>query len=204
MKSIAIIGTGGVGGYFGAKMAAAGYEVTFFARGTHLEALRRDGISVRSFLGDFSVPVVAATGVIDEMPAADLVLVCLKAWQVKGIIPELKRIMKPNTVVLPLQNGVTIAQELRAGLGAACVVPGLCRIISMIDSPGVISHIGVQPTIVFGEETGQTTDRVLAMKAVFDNSGFNSRLVGDIQADLWKKFISICVGGVLAVHSKTY
>ena len=202
--NIAIIGTGGVGGYFGAKMAQAGYNVTFLARGQHLQAIKSNGLKVKSILGDFHLNKVKAVGTISEIGTVDLAIVSVKAWQVKEIRTDLKSILHSNSIVLPLQNGILAAEELREVIEPKCVIGGLCRIISKIEAPGVITHLGVTPSIVFGEFSGELTERVKQVKAVFDKAEISSQVSADIEADVWKKFISICVSGLLAVSKTTY
>lgn len=201
---IAIIGTGGVGGYFGAKLARAGNRVTFLARGKHLEAMQTNGLLVKSIAGDFLVKEFRATSSISEMGMADLVLVCVKAWQVKEVRSELKTILHPKSIVIPLQNGVLAADELIEVIDRQQVIGGLCRIISKIESPGVINHFGVTPTIVFGEFDGTASDRLLAVKQLFDKADIKSQISANIQAEIWKKFISICVSGLLAITKTNY
>lgn len=202
--NIAIVGSGGVGGFFGAKLASAGNRVIFLARGRHFEAIKSNGIVVKSIDGDFSVKNVGAAGSIGEMGLADLVLVCVKAWQVKEVRAELNSILHSESIVIPLQNGVLAAEELIEVLGKHHIVGGLCRIISKIEAPGVINHFGVTPTIVFGELDGSETERLHMIKRVFDEAGIKSKVTTDIQAEIWKKFISICVSGLLAVTKTNY
>ncbi len=201
---IAIIGSGGVGGYFGAKMAKSGYDVTFLARGEHLKAMQSNGLTVTSILGDFKIDSVKATDTIREIGSVDLILLGLKAWQVKEITPELKSIIKEDTIVIPLQNGVLTAEELMEQIDKKNIIGGLCQIISKIESPGVINHLGVTPTIVFGELDNANTERIQKIKKIFDDSGIHSRISTDIYADLWKKLIMICLSGLLAVTRTTY
>ncbi len=201
---IAILGTGGVGGYFGAKLVQAGNDVSFLARGAHLRAIQKSGLKVKSILGDFQVSGVKATDKIAELKNSELILICVKAWQVKEIRDDLKTIVDSNTVVLPLQNGVLAAEELSETIPKGNIVGGLCRIISKVDSPGVINHFGVQPSIVFGEFNGEKTERVQSMDEVFRTAGITSRISNAIETDLWKKFIAICVSGLLAVTNTTY
>ena len=201
---IAVIGTGAVGGYFGAKIAHAGYDVSFLARGEHLKAIRANGLTVKSIMGDFKVEQVKATDKIEEIGFSDLVILGVKAWQVKEIAKRLKSIIKDDTVILPLQNGVLAADELKEQIDEKHIVGGLCRIISKREAPGVISHFGVTPAILFGELDNAKTDRVLKIKEVFDRAGINATISDNITSDLWKKFISICVSGLLAVSGTTY
>ena len=148
---IAIIGTGGVGGYFGARLAKAGFNVIFLARGAHLKALKNNGIYIKSIDGDFKINPVKATGTIEDIGMPDLIIVAVKAWQVKEVASGLCKIIHNNTRIIPLQNGVLAAEELGDQLNRKYILGGLCRILSKIESPGVINHFGVNPTIVFGE-----------------------------------------------------
>jgi len=200
----AIIGTGGVGGYFGGKIACARNNVTFLARGNHLDALRNQGLKVKSYLGDFSVENVTATDKISDIEAPDLVIVALKAWQIRDISPELRKIIHEDTVILPLQNGILAADELSEHINPANILEGLCRIQSKIESPGIINHFGIEPAIIFGEKDNSISDRVLKLKNFFSSCGIISKATDNIQAELWKKFISICASGLLAVCNSTY
>jgi 2-dehydropantoate 2-reductase len=201
---IAIIGTGGVGGYFGGKLARAGYDVTFLARGEHLSAIQQKGLTVKSILGDFTIDTVKVTDRIDTIGFTDLVILSVKAWQVSDISKELLTIIKKDTTVLPLQNGVMAAEELRENVNQKNIVGGLCRIISKIEAPGVINHFGVEPSILFGELDNTATERIDLIKAMFDTAGISSKISENITADLWRKFIGICVSGLMAVTKTTY
>ena len=201
---IAIIGAGGVGGYFGAKLAKAGYDVNLLARGKHLDAIKSKGLIVKSILGDFHVNNLKATNNINEIGKVDLIILGVKAWQIKEISSDLNTIIHKDSVILPLQNGVLAADELSEVIDKKYIVGGLCRIISKVDSPGVISHLGITPTIVFGEFDNSISDRVLKVKEVFDKAEIKSQISSDINSDLWKKFISICVSGLLAVTKTSY
>src|SRR5450759_1766128 len=140
---IAIIGTGGVGGYFGGKLASAGFDVTFLARGEHLKAIQRHGLTIKSLLGDFRVNPVQATDRIQAIGLIDLVILAVKAWQVKDIAKELKAISNRDTLILPLENGISAIDELKEQVKQDNIIGGLCRIISKIESPGVICHSGI-------------------------------------------------------------
>jgi len=201
---IAIIGTGGVGGYFGGKLAQNGNEVTFLARGEHLNAIREKGLKVKSILGDFVINPARATDKINEIGIVDVVILGVKAWQVKDVAQELKTIINDNTVVIPLQNGVLATEELSAEINPRNVIGGLCKIISRIESPGVIDHFGIEPTIVLGELNGEVSKRIKTINEIFNDSGINSKISEDFSSELWKKFIAICVSGLLAVSRSTY
>lgn len=201
---IAIIGTGGVGGFFGAKLAKAGNDVTFLARGTHLEALNKIGLTVKSVDGDFKVEKIKATDQVSKIQKVDLIILGVKAWQVKEIAKELHYIIKDNTVVLPLQNGVLAVEELQEHINDKHIIGGLCRIISKIESPAVINHLGIKPTIVFGELNNSVSERVLDIKTLFDQSEITNIISENIDVELWKKFLFICSGGLLAITRSTY
>ena len=201
---IAIVGSGGVGGYFGAKLALGGNDVTFIARGEHLKAIKTDGLRVKGVSGDFHVYPVKATDNIKEAGVVDVVILGVKAWQIKEIARELKPLIDKGTVIIPLQNGVLAAEELKMELNSENVIGGLCRIMSKIESPGVINHFGINPSIVFGELDNKKTERLQRIKEMFDQSDITSFIADDIQAALWKKLIIICVGGLLAVSRSTY
>ncbi|MFW5758477.1 MAG: ketopantoate reductase family protein [Bacteroidota bacterium] len=204
MQNISVVGAGGVGGYFGARIARAGFKVDFIARGEHLKAMQKNGLVIKSILGDFTLNKVNACGHFENVKNADLIILGVKAWQVKEVALAIKPFIKTDAVVLPLQNGVMATTELTRILDEKYVLSGLCRIISKIETPGVISHFGVDPAIVFGEADSTVTKRILAIKKIFDQSGINHKVSENIQADLWKKFINICVSGLLAVTHTTY
>jgi 2-dehydropantoate 2-reductase len=201
---IAIIGAGGVGGYFGGKIANSGHMVTFVARGEHFKAIRENGLKVLSISGDFIIDRVKVTDEIKNVGKVDLVLLAVKAWQVNEVARQIKDIAADHTTILPLQNGVMAAQELAAQLDKKNIVGGVCRIISKIEAPGIIRHFGVEPCITFGELDNQKTDRTAKIKELFDHAGIASLVADDIHVELWNKFIAICVSGLLAVTRSTY
>lgn len=201
---IAILGSGGVGGYFGAKLAQAGNDVTFLARGAHLKKMQTHGLSIKSILGDFHVNNITATDTIADIKNPDLIIVAVKAWQVKEIRDDINKITSSNTIILPLQNGVLAAQELAESIDNSHIIGGLCRLISKVETPGVINHFGVNPTIVFGELDGVISERTKNIKNVFDEAGIACKLSNNIEAEVWKKFISICISGLLGVTRATY
>ncbi len=202
---IAIIGSGGVGGYFGAKLAQSGNDVTFLARGAHKEAMQSNGLQVKSIDSDFHITNVSVTDNISDIEESDLVIIAVKAWQIKEVRNDLIGLIKDsNSMVLPLENGVMAADELREVLPENNILGGLCRIISKIEGPGIINHIGVKPTIVFGEWNGKLSERAILLEKVFNEAGIAVKISKDIKAELWKKFIAICVSALLAVTKTTY
>jgi 2-dehydropantoate 2-reductase len=188
---IAIFGTGGVGGYFGGRLAQAGEDVTFIARGEHLRAIREKGLKVDSLGGDFVVFPAMATDNVTEVGAVDLVIVGVKAWQVTDAARAMQPVVGSQTTVLPLQNGVEAAPQLAAALGADRVIGGLCKIVSYLVAPGHIRHAGFAPSVVIGELDNHRTDRVVAIHEVFRHAGIETAIADDIQVSLWMKFLFI-------------
>mgnify|MGYP000399787708 FL=1 len=148
---IAIVGSGAVGGYFGGRLAQAGHDVAFIARGSHLEAIQKDGLHVESLQGDFTVHPARATDAPKAIGVMDVVLCCVKSWQVAAAAEMMRPLVASETVVIPLQNGVEAHTTLAEALGSDHVLPGVCRLISMIKAPGRIAHVGAEPFLSFGE-----------------------------------------------------
>ncbi|MFZ1983020.1 MAG: 2-dehydropantoate 2-reductase [Desulfatitalea sp.] len=189
---IAIVGTGGVGAYFGGRLAQAGKDVTFIARGNHLKAILADGLRVQSIQGDFRVYPAKSTDRPETIGPVDLVLCCVKSWQVSEAAGAIRTLMGPETVVIPLQNGVEAYATLSTMLGAAHVLPGLCRVIAMIVAPGHIRHAGADPFVAFGELDGRSSPRAEKVARVFSEArGLTVELSRSILADLWRKFMLI-------------
>ena len=197
---IAIYGTGGVGGYFGGRLAQAGEDVTFIARGAHLDAIRSNGLRVSSVHGDFTVTGAKATAFPADVGPVDVVLVAVKAWQVAEIAPLIQPLIRPDTVVVPLQNGVEAAPQLIEGLGPDNVVGGLCRVVALIEGPGHIRHGGGDDFVGIAELDNQPSERVESVRAALATAGLKAETPPDIHAALWGKFLFICAwGGVGAV-----
>ena len=188
---IVVYGTGGVGGYFGGRLAQAGEDVTFIARGEHLRAIRANGLRVDGPNGDFVIDPARATDNVNETGETDLVILGVKAWQVPDAARAIKHVIGPTTTVLPLQNGVDAVPQLVAELGSANVVGGLCRIVSYVVEPGQIRHAGFAPTIIIGELDNQRTERITKIEEVFKHAGLDTTIAADIQVALWTKFLFI-------------
>jgi 2-dehydropantoate 2-reductase len=196
-----IFGTGGVGGYFGGRLAEAGHEVIFIARGAHLWAIKAHGLRVESVAGDFTIQPAQATDNPVEAGIPDVVIVATKAWDVTTAAQAIQPILGSHTIVIPLQNGVSAPDELSAVLGREHVLGGLCRISALIGAPGVIRHVGVDPYIAFAELDGQKSERVEQLRAAFAAcKGVTVDVPAEIQAALWNKFLFIAtMSGVGAV-----
>jgi 2-dehydropantoate 2-reductase len=202
--NIVVIGAGGVGGYFGGKLAQAGFNVTFIVRGKTLEAIKTNGLQVKSINGDFVVhPKITET--ISEIKNPDIIILGVKSWQVDAIAIQLKRIITKKTMVLPLQNGADNADRLRSILPKENVLAGLCKIVSKIEAPGIINHFVFEPEIVFGEYDNTISGRVQALKGVFDKAGFNNKISDNIHLDIWKKFLFITtISGIGAITRSVF
>jgi len=187
---IVVIGAGGVGGYFGGKLSYAGFDVTFIARGKTLEAIKTYGLNVKSIKGDF-VAHPKVTDKLSEIKDIDLFILAVKSWQIEKIAKQLKPILTSKSMVLPLQNGADNTDRLMEILTPENVLAGFCKIVSKIESPGVIKHFEFEPEIVFGEYDNKKTQRVEALKKVFDQAGFKNTISNDIHLDIWKKFLFI-------------
>src|ERR1041385_921792 len=164
---IVVFGTGGVGGFFGGRLARAGEDVTFIARGEHLRAISKNGLKIDSTDGDFVIYPAHATDDVSDVGEVELVILGVKAWQVSEAARAIKPIVGADTTVLPFQNGVDAVSQLVAELGTEPVIGGLCRIVSYIVEPGHIRHAGFQPTIVIGEIDNRRTDRLAKIEQVF-------------------------------------
>jgi len=202
--NIVVIGAGGVGGYFGGLIAKAGFEVTFVVRGKTFEAMKTNGLQVKSIQGDFVVyPKITPS--ISELKNPDLIILAVKSWQIDDIAKELREDISKDTIVLPLQNGADNADRLRLILPKENVLAGLCKIVSKIESPGVINHFAFDPEIVFAEYDNTLTSRVEDVKKVFDKAGFKNKLSDNIHLDIWKKFLFIVtISGIGAVTRSVF
>src|ERR1700752_2699227 len=188
---IVIFGTGGVGGYFGGRLAQAGEDVTFIARGEHLRAIKANGLKVDSPQCDFVIHPAKATGDVNEVGTTDLVILGVKAWQVPEAARAIKPIAGSKTTVVPMQNGVDAVAQLVAELGADNVIGGLCRIVSFVVDPGHIRHAGFAPTIIIGELDNRHSERIAKIEEVFRHAGLDTTIAADIQVALWTKFLFI-------------
>ncbi|MDR3614841.1 MAG: 2-dehydropantoate 2-reductase [Candidatus Obscuribacterales bacterium] len=205
-QKILVIGAGGVGGYFGAVLAQAGNDVTFLARGKQLEALREHGLTVSSSInGSFTLDKVNAVSDISDLTGIQLVILGVKAWQVKDVARSLKSLPNQDFVVLPLQNGVDAYQDLISELPAQNILGGSCQIISYVEKPGHIVHIGIEPKIVLGEWNNEKSARIKDLAQLLENANIVVENPDSIQVALWEKFLFIAsVGGVGAVTRVSY
>jgi len=201
---IAIFGTGGIGGYFGGRLAQAGADVVFIARGEHLQAIRQNGLKVDSIKGDFVIKPAQATDKPEEVGIVDVVLVTVKAWQISDAAKYMKPMVGPETFVLPLQNGVGAPSQLAKILGYEHVLGGLCGLISYIVGPGHVCHAGADPYIRFGELDNTQSDRTERLQTLFDRTpGITANIPSDINAAMWQKFLLIASWSGLGAITRT-
>ena len=188
---VAVVGVGGVGGYFGGRLAAAGHDVTFIARGAHLDAIRADGLAVESVLGDFVVFPAKATDDPATVGPVDLVIFAVKTWQLDAAAEQARPLFLEDTVALPLLNGVENADVLAERFGREQVLGGLCRILSFIEAPGRIRHVGLDPSVVLGELDNRRTERVERVHRTLVDAGIHAEIAPDIHVAIWRKFLLI-------------
>lgn len=202
---IAVFGVGGVGGYFGGKLAHhSGHELIFIARGAHLEAIREHGLHVQEPENYFVARPALATDDPEQVGPVDLILVATKAWQVHEAAEQMRPMLGPDTVIIPLLNGVEAPEQLAEHLGEKHVLGGFCRVMSQIEAPGKISQGGTPPYVAFGELQGAESARVAALRVVFVSAGIAVQPTPNIRAAMWQKLLFIAsFGGIGAVSRAT-
>jgi len=196
---IAIVGSGGVGGYFGGRLAAAGADITFLARGAHLDALRARGLRIISPKGDVHLPSVKAAGDTSEIGPVDIVIFAVKLYDTESALAALPPLLGPNTAVIPLQNGVDSVATLTNAVGREHTAGGTCYVSAVIAEPGVIRHTAMDH-LIFGELDRIRSPRLLALREACQPAGFQTTLSDDITLDIWNKFVRLSVmSGMTAV-----
>lgn len=189
---IAVMGAGGVGGYFGGRLAAAGSDVTFIARGAHLDALRTRGLRVRSPKGDLELREVRATGDPAPVGPVDIVLFAVKMYSTDEAARAIAPLIGSDTGVVALQNGVDSVDILTRAIGRHHVIGGAAYVASVISEPGVIVHTAMDH-LVFGELDGARSARVTALHDACVSSGFHATISDRISVDIWSKFVRLSV-----------
>src|SRR5713101_7901956 len=201
---IAVVGAGGVGGYFGARLARGGEDVHFLARGAHVAAMRERGLRIRSGSGDLDL-TPADTHATDD-PAAigpsQVVLFTVKSYDTESASESLRPLLESDSVVISLQNGIDNEEKLAARIGAGRVAGGAAYIFAAIAEPGVIRHTGGPARIVFGELDRRRTPRLEGFLAACQRAGIDARLVDDIRVALWTKYILICAQSGLTAATR--
>lgn len=187
---IAVMGSGGVGGFFGGRLAHAGYDVTFVARGAHLAEMRRNGLIIENReQGDIHVQRVKATDDPAFIGPVDVVLIAVKLWDTESVARAVRPIVGPRTAVLSLQNGVIKDDILKRELGRANVMGGVAYVGTTIARPGVIRQTGTLQRLIFGEYDGKRSERAEAFLAALLKAGIDAELSTDIRRTLWEKYV---------------
>lgn len=185
---IAVMGSGGVGGYFGGRLAHGGADVSFVARGEHLEAMRREGLHIEG-PEQIHVKRVSATDDPNKIGVADIVLVCVKLWDTEQALTQIRPMVGPNTTVISLQNGVLKDQYLRAAFDERQLMGGVGYVATTIEAPGVIRQTGPMQRLLFGEFDGSRSVRAEAFLAACVAGGINAELSADIVREMWQKYV---------------
>src|SRR5712691_1246690 len=196
---IAVLGSGGIGGYYGALLAKRGHDVSFIARGAHLAAMQGRGLTVRTPEGESTIPVTAVADTRTLGPV-DLVLFCVKSYDTEPAAQALAPLMARDTAVVTLQNGVDNVEAIASVVGSGAVLAGSVYIALQLAGPGVVLRTGGEGQIVFGELSGAVTERVQRIASAFQQSSIPHHVSTDINRVLWEKFLFIAgVGGVTAL-----
>lgn len=199
---IAVVGVGGVGGYFGGLLARAGHAVSLIARGEHLRAIQARGLRIESVHGDFTVRPARATDNPDVVGPQEYVLVAVKHFQLDEAIAAMRPLMGPRTSLVPLLNGVDAHERLVEAFGAGRVVGGLCSIVSSIAAPGVIRQESALRRVVVGELGRDRSDRVERLVQALRETGVEAVHSQDIHAALWAKLVFIASFGGISSLSR--
>ncbi|MBM3561090.1 MAG: 2-dehydropantoate 2-reductase, partial [Alphaproteobacteria bacterium] len=184
---IVVFGAGGIGGYFGGRLAASGADVTFIARGAHLAAMRANGLKVESALGNIDINVNATDDPASVGPA-DYVLYCVKMYDIESSAVLAKPLVGPGTAVVTTQNGVDARERLAPILGASHVMGGVAQISATIAAPGVIRHVGQLARLVFGD-VGGVSPRAKALEEACKKAGIDALATDKIDVEIWRKFV---------------
>lgn len=187
---ICVTGSGGLGGFFGGWLAAAGEDVSFIARGMHLEAMCENGLRVTSQLGDRHIQNVQATDDPSEVGPVDIILFCVKNYSLEDAARKCLPLLKPTTAAISVLNGIDAAQRIEAIMGPGHAVPGVTLVPSNISGPGVIAHQGNKIDITFGELDRTASPRLTAFRDACCNAGLDARISPDIASMVWYKFVA--------------
>jgi 2-dehydropantoate 2-reductase len=200
---VAIVGAGGVGGYFGGRLAQAGEDLVFIARGEHLQAITSKGLRVDSINGDFRLDPAKATDDPATVGEVDYILVAVKSWQLHDAMETMRPMVGKKTSIVPLLNGVEAPDQLSRVFGAERVLGGLCSLISSLSGPGHVSHVGAHPSITFGELNHRRSERVEHLRNAFSHAeGVQVKVPEDIHVAMWSKFLFIAPWGGLGALTR--
>lgn len=188
---IAIIGSGGVGGYFGARLAQADNEVHFVARGAHLDAMKKNGLKVLSALGDLHLSKVECTDDTASIGPVDIAMIAVKLWSTEDAARAAKPLIGKNTAVVSFQNGVIAVDTLVSVLGREHVMGGVANIAALIEEPGVIRHNGNMANLFFAELDGKSSARAKSLLDACLKAKIQAEIPDDIHTAIWEKFVRL-------------
>lgn len=194
---IAVMGSGGIGGYYGGRLAQAGHDVTFIARGEHLRAIQSRGLALVGPAGDTVVSNAQSTDDPSRIAPVDVVLFCVKLFDTDDAARAIQPLLAKRGVCITLQNGVDGHERIAAIVGGNSVIPGLAFASALVEAPGVIRYNSKAPAIKFGELGGRTSERALRFRDACAQAGFAAEVVTDIKAALWHKFVGLTVNAAL-------
>lgn len=199
-KKIVIAGAGGIGIYFGGRLMQHGFNVFFLARGETKRLLKEQGLKIESINGDYATEKAQVIDDPSSFGPADFILVTVKTYQIKDIIPQMKPLIGSNTVILPLENGIEAPEILGKGLGEEHVLGGLCMLSSFKVAPNQIKHVSIDPSITFGELRKPISPRVKELQAILEEAGIKINATDEFLIPYWRKMTFIAtLGGVGAV-----
>lgn len=199
---IAIMGAGGIGGYYGGKLAQAGNDVALVARGEHLKAIQANGLKLAGPAGEEHIKNIQATDDPSKLAPVDVVLFCVKLFDTEDAARAIKPLLARGGVCISLQNGVDGADRIAAVVGADRVMGGIAYVSSMIEAPGVVRYNARAPSIKFGEADGRVSERATRFRDACLAAGFGAEAVADVRAGLWHKFVGLTVNSALNCLSR--
>ncbi len=199
-----IVGSGGIGGYFGGVLAKSGADVIFLARGENYQALKNNGLKIKSVVGDFEVKPVQVVESIAEIENPDLIIFSVKTYDTESVARGLTPVINPNTVILTFQNGVDNDIQIKKAIKDAQVYPGVAYIITAKTKPGIIEQTGGLRKLVFGDREKPDNPKLKEIEKIMVDAGIDAKDSDDITRDIWEKFMFICpFAGMTALHRKT-
>lgn len=199
---VAVVAAGAVGAYFGGRLAQAGEDVSFLARGEHLRAIRETGLRMESADGDFTLDPAHVTDDASAVGPVDVVLMAVKGWQVPEAIESMRPLIGSETAVVPLLNGVEAPDQLAAALGPDHAAAGLCGLFGSAVEPGHFRNILPQPFIAFGELDNSRSDRLARLQQAFEHAGVRATIAEDIRAALWQKLMFVGPFGAIGAVTR--
>ncbi len=191
------MGAGGVGGFYGGRLAQAGHDVTFITRGEHLRAIQAKGLSLVGIGGDSVIRGAKSTDDPGQIGPVDVVLFCVKLFDTEDAARAIKPLLSKGGVCITLQNGVDGQQRIAAVIGEDRAIGGIAFVSALIESPGVIRYNSKSPSIKFGEANGHMSERAIRFRDACKASGFDAEVVADIRSALWHKFVGLTVNAAL-------